>query len=276
MKKYDTLKVYNILKELHEEISEPKKMSLFNFLAERNSSKQIGSVLIKTGIVSKKNLTPGGRSCVFKWNSIIPNYKMVEAVIYEARKKSSKKEDTEVTKKETESDLWSTTENANSRYPWANLKEENNKSEEPNHRPLEIGEFEICDNGTKEKLKQLEEINENSIYKIGELHDIVDTYKNMLKNLNAERQHNVDKILDQNKRIQELTNYQNETLYTTKELKNEVEKWRTAYNEMQHKIERQVKIANDLHQQVAVFNKKQKDRSIKNFTILWGMIKINY
>ena len=130
MKKYDTLKVYNILKELHEEISEPKKMSLFNFLAERNSSKQIGSVLIKTGIVSKKNLTPGGRSCVFKWNSIIPNYKMVEAVIYEARKKSSKKEDTEVTKKETESDLWSTTENANSRYPWANLKEENNLNNE--------------------------------------------------------------------------------------------------------------------------------------------------
>ena len=98
----------------------------------------------------------------------------------------------------------------------------------------------------------------------------------MVKNLNNERQHNIDKILDQNRRIEELSNYKNETLYSTKELKNEIEKWHSAYNEMEYKLERQVKIANELHQQIAVLNKKQKDRSIKNFTLLWGMIKINY
>lgn len=288
MKKYDRVKVYNILKDLHQEISTPKKMSLFNFLSERNSSKKIGVVLIKTGIVSKKDLTPGGRSSIFKWNSIIPNYKMVDAVIYEARKKTSTNESDEsvatVSKQKDDNiGYWSKFENANYMY---SLVEEDSKVEaEEVNQPIEeekdflgvdITNVEICDNGTTEKLKQLQEESEHSIHKIGELHDIIDNYKNMLKNLNNERQHNVDKILDQNRRIEELSNYKNETLYSTKELKNEVEKWHKAYNEMQYKLERQVKIANDLHQQTVVLNKKQKDRAIKNFTLLWGMIKINY
>lgn len=288
MKKYDRVKVYNILKDLHQEISTPKKMSLFNFLSERNSSKKIGVVLIKTGIVSKKDLTPGGRSSIFKWNSIIPNYKMVDAVIYEARKKTSPidfDDSVKVLSNPIDDNIgyWSKFENANYLY---SLAEENTevKSEEVN-QPIEeekdflgvdITNVEICDNGTTEKLKQLQEESENSIHKIGELHEVIENYQNMVKNLNNERQHNIDKILDQNRRIEELSNYKNETLYSTKELKNEVEKWHKAYNEMEYKLERQVKIANELHQQIAVLNKKQKDRAIKNFTLLWGMIKINY
>lgn len=288
MKKYDRVKVYNILKDLHQEISTPKKMSLFNFLSERNSSKKIGVVLIKTGIVSKKDLTPGGRSSIFKWNSIIPNYKMVDAVIYEARKKTSTNESDEsvatVSKQKDDNiGYWSKFENANYMY---SLVEENTevKSEEVN-QPIEeekdflgvdITNVEICDNGTTEKLKQLQEESENSIHKIGELHEIIENYQNMVKNLNNERQHNVNKILDQNRRIEELSNYKNEALYDIKKLKDEVKKWHTGYNEMQNKLERQVKIANDLHQETAVLNKKQKDRAIKNFTLLWGMIKINY
>ena len=257
MKKYNRQNVYDALFEIYELTQKPTELAISKIFRKHNLSGTIGTIIVKNGILK---VVKGKRPKSYLWNSTKPHFKMVDKVIEKTQELSKFYRENPIKQKQVVEQP---------------IEEENN-SQEPTHRTLKVSEFEICDNGTKEKLKQLEEINENSIYKIGELHDIVDTYKNMLKNLNAERQHNVDKILDQNKKIQELTNYQNETLYTTKELKNEVIKWCTAYNEMQHKLERQVKIANDLHQQVAVFNKKQKDRSIKNFTVLWGMIKINY
>jgi len=291
MKKYNRQNVYDALFEIYELTQKPTELAISKIFRQHNLSGTIGTILVKNGIVK---VVKSKRPKMYLWNSVKPHYKMVDNVIEKTQelskfyKENPKKQKLDVAKQNDKTiddniGYWSKFENANYMY---SLAEEDTKveaeevdqpiDEEKDWKTLNPFEFEICDFGTKENLKQLQEESENSIHKIGELHEIIENYKNMVRNLNNERQHNIDKILDQNRRIEELSNYKNETLYSTKELKNEVEKWHTAYNEMQYKLERQVKIANDLHQQTVVLNKKQKDRAIKNFTLLWGMIKINY
>ena len=229
MKKYNRENVYHALIEIYDLTQKPTELAISKIFRKHNLSGTIATVLVKNRVLK---VFKTKRPKMYLWNSVKPHYKMVDNVIEKTQELSKfyrenpKKQKLDIPKENDKTiddniGYWSKFENANYLY---SLAEENTKvkSEEVN-QPIEeekdflgvdITNVEICDNGTTEKLKQLQKENEKYIYKIGELNQEIFDLKTIILTVGTTS---------------------NESL-----------------------------------------KKKQKDRSIKNFTLLWGMIKINY
>ena len=229
MKKYNRENVYHALIEIYNLTQKPTELAISKIFREYNLSGTIGTILVKNRIV-KVDKTKKPRK--YLWNSIKPHYKMVDNVIEKTQELSKfyrenpKKPKLDVAKQNDKTiddniGYWSKFENANYVY---SLAEENTevKSQEVN-QPIEEEKdweklipvnFEIYDDETKDISSQIQEENEQYIYKIRELNQEIFDLKTIILTVGTTS---------------------NESL-----------------------------------------KKKQKYRSIKNFTLLWGMIKINY
>lgn len=229
MKKYNRENVYHALIDIYNLTQKPSELAISKIFRKHNLSGTIGTILVKNGILK---VVKSKRPRTYLWNSVKPHYKMVDNVIDKTQELSKfyrdnpKKPKVDIPKENGKTiddniGYWSKFENAN--Y-MCSLTEENTKveaeevdqsiEEEKNWKTLSPFDFDICDKGTQEKLKQLKEENEKYIYKIGEL---------------------TQEIFDLKTIILTVGTTSNEKL-----------------------------------------KKKQKERSIKNFTLFWGMIKINY
>jgi hypothetical protein len=171
MKKYNRQNVYDALVEIYELTQKPTELAISKIFRQHNLSGTIGTILVKNGILK---VVKGKRPKSYLWNSTKPHFKMVDKVIEKTQELSKFYRENPIKQKQVVEQP---------------IEEENN-SQKANHRALEIGEFEICDIGTKDKLSKLENEYDKLVKEVNENHLLIYNLKEENKFLNQKQQSN--------------------------------------------------------------------------------------
>ncbi len=171
MKKYNRQNVYDALFEIYELTQEPHQFAISKIFRQHNLSGTIGTIIVKNGILK---VVKGKKPKTYLWNSTKPHFKMVDKVIEKTQELSKFYRENPIKQKQVVEQP---------------IEEENN-SQEANHRPLEIGEFEICDIGTKDNLSKIENEYDKLVKEVNENHLLIYNLKQENKFLNQKQQSN--------------------------------------------------------------------------------------